>query len=1364
MSLNEIKRKSFWFTRAKVDNKKHWPFGSSRYVEDLSRTIPADFYGQSFQNAKNCTEAQYRRVLKEPVILQNLRDGFSPEEREAFSLLTNGFTTNTILGKLRDAEINQAAVKPKLAVNANVTMSDADTWAQVSSDEPVFTPREFVNLARAERIANNTRILTEHQSAPTFDANLGYLPPKLENGRDFSAFANMDNIENFDKFVADLEKNAGIRIRADETLNENETKLTKRKFYGPLSTIRKVFTTSAYSTGIKKTGWPTRFTLAYPANNTQAESTYAIIKRLSQIPVEDYVDVTRNTIALTEPTNLPSMQDFERDKDLITKAATCLVASDLSHMIGLEKNDAKLFSDTFKLEATEYLSQLQDQDSKTIMPLIADYYAIAISNFVQDFNVSINQYAESKGVNTANAYNIYDVLYARQAPQVTVTSTATFNEEEYARAMEAFLNPSMQRQQAVSTENQATPQQPTQTQPEQEQVQGAQEQVQQNSLPQGSSAIPLPPASLPKEEAENYVMPQKGEYVTDTILMPNGEPAQINSQLYPYIKVVRDGKLVPIDKNTKLYFIGSDDSNKMAVVNGIVHDVVENYKYDLVDNETGEIVVPTDDTVITPNMSARPTTADYMRYSPYKDYLRQNIELTEGDIFIDRNAYLMSLGNEDYSKPNIDYFSNTSAAYEGDLDNVIQMLASGHRVNVYVPYEREFQPTPITREDEREVLGIDKDHKPEITTDRDQIRKEFPNVWVGDPIQTEFEYHAPRKQNEENEENNDKQLEPEETTQSEQTQQQVQDTEQQSQSQLHQDTDRMKEMLNKISRGKQPQPVDNQENLEENQEITLENTDARQAELNGARRYFEGLNQYQQTSNTGLENSVQEEVQNTTQNNLVSPAGENYMGEVSNFMDNFNKYREQKAQETASINEEEWKKDREMARKRKYQQRKLAELQRNRKDYQSTNSSAEVVDENQNADIFAQIEQRATELGRRKYKEREMQTIYEEFDKRAADLGREQYNQRRVQQAFNQDLENAPQEVKDILDYYSPEVRARVNQYQQPVQESEYSGLSDPSPNLYNSMPDSVKRRNHPEIYYAPENLQARLYGNQNDVEQTMESSEQVQEPIQIEDSTQNYVEQETQVFKPKKSDYVEFAGQTPDSLSDEKSRFRTNNQTFRACQQIVTNIVDEYTTQCRKVWENTSRTNSKKMSDEQVRESEEYRTKARTGGIVKNIMDGVIKGEKPVSNKNIVERAVAKELLQIGHDIARQIDAYGENNPSRINKDAHTEKMKLDKTSLRGYLRSLANVYSAYAGLNDKQKEEVGRQVLENSLREDVYRILDAGSGAVIAKKEQDLKNAKDKEQIRKIKEQEKEKDKVLQDKQTQTNLDDFQDDLQSQ
>ena len=73
MSLDEIKRKSFWFTRAKVDNRRHWPFGSSRYVEDLSRTIPADFYGQSFQNAKNCTEAQYRRVLKEPVILQNLR-------------------------------------------------------------------------------------------------------------------------------------------------------------------------------------------------------------------------------------------------------------------------------------------------------------------------------------------------------------------------------------------------------------------------------------------------------------------------------------------------------------------------------------------------------------------------------------------------------------------------------------------------------------------------------------------------------------------------------------------------------------------------------------------------------------------------------------------------------------------------------------------------------------------------------------------------------------------------------------------------------------------------------------------------------------------------------------------------------------------------------------------------------------------------------------------------------------------------------------------------------------------------------------------------------------------------------------------
>ena len=433
-----ITKKDFWFSRVKPrKGGNRWPFSNSSYVEDLTRVIPETYYGESFQNAKTCSMARFKSVIKEPTIIKKLEQGeLDLQEREFYALLANGFNTNTILGKLRDAEINQAAVRPKLVVAPHLKTPATDMWAELGFNEPVITPEEFVRLAKIERQLLNPEFVALDLQEAKADENLGYLPPKLENDRDINSISHLNEIENFDKFIANVAKHARIEIKADESLSANDTKLTAKKYYGPLNTIKKYF--SLNNNSMSKTGWPTRFTLRYPASNTKAEQVYAVIKRLSAISVDNFAELTARTINLSHPTNLPTFGQFERDRNLIVNAAACLVASDLCHMIGLSRNDAKVFSETFKLEATQYLERLPEQSSKQIMPLIADYHAIAINNFAEDFGVTINQYATSRGIDVGDAMSFSGVLYANAVPRVARVTENAYDLSGMAEALDRF--------------------------------------------------------------------------------------------------------------------------------------------------------------------------------------------------------------------------------------------------------------------------------------------------------------------------------------------------------------------------------------------------------------------------------------------------------------------------------------------------------------------------------------------------------------------------------------------------------------------------------------------------------------------------------------------------------------------------------------------------------------------------------------------------------------------------------------------------------------------------------------------------------------------------------------------------------------
>ena len=1245
MSLDAIKNKSFWFTRAKVKNSNRWPLGSSRYIEDLSNTITKTYYGESFQNAKVSSEAQFRRVFNDSAILQGLKTNFTPEQREAYSLLSNGFTTNAILGKLRDSEIKQAVIKPKLAVASNISTPNTDEWAEIASDEPVFTPREFVNLANAERIANHPEILTENQTPPVYNARIGYLPPKLENGRDFNAYANMQKIENFDKFVQNLEKNAGIRIRPNDNLEEDQTKLVRRRFFGPLNTIRKIFTMAPVSTGMKKTGWPARYTLSYPSGNTQAEQVYGILKRLSQISVEDYAEITEKTISVIEPTNLPSLEEFGQDKDLIMKAASCLIASDLSHMIGLNKDDARIFSDTFKLEATEYISQLSNQNSDKLMPLIADYYAIATSNFVQDFNVSIKQYAESKGIASDNAHNIYDVLYARQAPQVTVTASAS-QSNDFGRILQDFLN---------HRQSQQGQQQPGISQQQQQPGAGQQQSSQSTGL--------IPPTTLTKEEAQEYVMPEKGSRMVESIKTPDGDRnAQINPELRSYIRVVKDGRLVPIDENTNVYFIGSDVSNLQAVVNGVVQDVVENRNYQLINATTNAEVEPNDDFVLTDDIRVVPRQVSNRRRDELGADLRNDIVLTEGDIVIDRAASLYSINNEYQS--NVNYYSNTSS----EVQMQINAGDSSRAVDVYTPYipvneHGVIHPNPTPPERSKPDDSVD----PKELFGEQIAGRPRDNTYIGIVGVNKDGVISPTP------------LKPYNFNQVEQSQ------------------------VNAIE-----------------QEIT-----AQQTQIANNIKDFNAM--ANTTETTAPRPSVQPSTQPAQNGNSASGAQRNpnwhrdrALAELQRGRKPLPSKEDLELKQTpanntgAGVNDEEFKKLRADARRKKQQKRSLAELRRNREKETQKSGDYQVMTEEEK---IAEAERRAAEMGKRLYESQRqinggktLEELDKEISERAKAIYYGTYNPSQVQDdAIQEETMDNTANTKD--DFHT----------------------------RYEDLSPEMQRLIYPERYYSKEELQKRLYG-----EQRIDTSaqENIQENVAIEQE-ETFDTQNVEQNQVDNRQFIEMAGRSPSEFGTDPIY---DNNSVKKCQDMVAKVVQDYTMTCCDLWGESSRA---KNSIESKEESEVYRTRARTGGVVKSIMDDVINGRpnKRFNGKNApVEFAVAKQLLSVGHDIVNQIDQYRKDNPNVFKDKAFTS------AAFKGYLISLAKSQlptSAYYDV-DKQKKilsdnrlaEYGKQVVEESIRQEVYKILDTGSNAVQAKKEQDLQNGADKKQVAKV---EAEKDKVL-------------------
>lgn len=415
---DELNKKVFWFTDE--TSGKHmvdrWPFGHGKYVENLTNVIDDKFYGVDFDSAKrvyNFDGVFGKDSNFETVFLANNVLG-NDDIWTSVSLLANGFNSKSMLGKMRDMELNKSATQKRLNTISGRKNSapNTDDWAELALNEDSMSVYDYQCLLSTELCAKNPVLLESRwldQEVPS-----DYTPPVLGD-KQLKDFPHMAVIENFDDVMRSVAKHTNINIKISDSIEAGQVALYKQRFF---SSLRGIKNYAKKAGNARASGVRANYTMAVSSKNTQGEQIYMTLKALSEVSVKHFIDLTEQAIAKGAE-NLPNAEQFNQDKDSIARIASCLIASDMCYMFNLEKDDADVLSNAFMVEALLNFDNLTvSEDNKQYMPLIADYYAESINSFAQDFQVSLTSFAESKGVDV-DATNIGNILYARMVPTAT---------------------------------------------------------------------------------------------------------------------------------------------------------------------------------------------------------------------------------------------------------------------------------------------------------------------------------------------------------------------------------------------------------------------------------------------------------------------------------------------------------------------------------------------------------------------------------------------------------------------------------------------------------------------------------------------------------------------------------------------------------------------------------------------------------------------------------------------------------------------------------------------------------------------------------------------------------------------------------
>lgn len=450
----------FWF-EDKANRKfvKRWPSVSSKreqqssVMDNLNGVINVADYSNFFDRQKNHVSVYPKlssAVLNRTYFYKTLND----EMLGSLGLASNGYTSNRLLGKELDKQINQMIYR-EISHENTKEINDGSTdkfWADLSLIDEVLTPENYLKMLSAERIMSDPKLLTGLKTKGALE-EMGFVVPenatfvrKMDDGTplydmvsvypnvkegkkapfpiyaiddagaiDFERIKCLDKVENFDRLVATLSNSLGIKIEKSDTLEAGESNfnVSRMRNYG-----RRIINYIRKHTGAKVRPLSAGV-LTVSSKGTNAKQAYSLLKAVAAMTCENPISNTKKLIENSAPENLPSLEVFSKNEENIKNASACLIASQIVSMSGLEKNDAQALADMFKVEAGQSLSKLDDiKTNNWAMPLVAGYMANGASLVAGDFKIYEPEvrknYIDNLGVVDAGSDVFASIMYGKR--------------------------------------------------------------------------------------------------------------------------------------------------------------------------------------------------------------------------------------------------------------------------------------------------------------------------------------------------------------------------------------------------------------------------------------------------------------------------------------------------------------------------------------------------------------------------------------------------------------------------------------------------------------------------------------------------------------------------------------------------------------------------------------------------------------------------------------------------------------------------------------------------------------------------------------------------------------------------------------
>ncbi len=441
-----LKNKRFWFShKLPVNTGKYfaWPMYYGPHKENLASVQSDSWYNQKFLNLKSKKKFSSKDFGSDVVGwyangVYSTSGASAPNFKEAASLVSNGFTSGVMLGKLRATELTLSAARNRFNTRIFVDLDKKKSenianMAEICLSEPVCSVADFSNLLKFEVLARNPALLRHEvrgEDIFAYDKNANFSPSSIANKLYLKQ--TRVSVDTFKSVISELGKKLGISMYENKRLSGGTVEIYPFKRFAATRQAIRNFKDKllhrrpeAIGKGLYQLEYPSlgANSATKDAEMVRTEQLYTILKALATKSVEDYLAKTRLMIVDCcvrgkKVDNLPTIEDFDNNKQYLKKASACLIASELS-LMALGKADinaANMMRDCFKIEAGQNLSKLYGESKATFMPLIADYYAESVNNFSKDFNVDVAEFAKMKGIELSGEQveNISNALYGKE--------------------------------------------------------------------------------------------------------------------------------------------------------------------------------------------------------------------------------------------------------------------------------------------------------------------------------------------------------------------------------------------------------------------------------------------------------------------------------------------------------------------------------------------------------------------------------------------------------------------------------------------------------------------------------------------------------------------------------------------------------------------------------------------------------------------------------------------------------------------------------------------------------------------------------------------------------------------------------------